>query len=104
MKKQSKLLISATLPEEGEAVVHDYATIASLSLQIDTKGNLIIEQKDVGIDVLKDTLEDAFPEWAGLQDTIDAARWVSGSLNDMSKEILEEFGENESICVQERNV
>ena len=69
-------------------MVHDYATIASLSLQI----------------VLKDTLEGAFPEWAGLQDTINAARWVSGSLDDMSREILKEFGENESVCVQERNV
>lgn len=63
-----------------------------------------MEQKDVGADVLKDTLEGAFPEWIGLQDTVDAARWVSGSLTDMSKEILKEFGENESICIQERDV
>lgn len=104
MKKQSKHQTSATSPEEEEAVALDYATITSLALQIDNRGNLIIEQRGVEIDVLKDTLEGAFPEWAGLQETVDAARWVSDNLNGMSKTILEEFGENESVRIQERNV
>ena len=82
----------------------DYATITSLALQIDNRGNLIIEQRGVEIDVIKYTLEGAFPEWAGLQETVNAARWVSDNLNGMSKTILEEFGENESVCIQERNV
>ena len=104
MTKQSKRQTSVTSPEEGGVVSLDYATITSLALQIDNKGNLIIEQRGVEIDVLKDTLEGAFPEWAGLQETVDAARWVSDNLNDMSKTILGEFGENESVRIQERNV
>ena len=104
MKKQSKRQTYATSQEEGEVVAPDYATVASLALQIDNKGNLIIEQRGVEIDVLKDTLEGAFPEWAGLQETVDAARWVNDNLNDMSKTILKEFGENESVRIQKRNV
>ena len=104
MKRQSKHPTFVTSRGEEVVVEPDHATITSIALQIDKKGNLIIEQRGIDIDVLKDTLEGAFPEWDGLQETVDAARWVKGNISDLSNIILEEFGENESVYIQERDV
>ena len=78
--------------------------LASLSLLIDKNGNLILEQKGVPHQSLKATLSEEFPTWDNLQKTIDATRWVDESITDLSKHILKEFGENEGVRVQERNV
>ena len=93
-----------TLQEEEEVVESNEAILSSLTVLLDTKGNIIIEQKGVPADILKKTLREAYPSWDGLQAVLDTAIWVDESINDLSKHIMEEYGSNEGIHIQERHV
>ena len=93
-----------TLQEEEEVVESNEAILSSLTVLLDTKGNIIIEQKGVPANLLKETLREAYPSWDGLQAVIDTAVWVDESINDLSKHIMKEYGSNESVHIQERNV
>ena len=79
------------------------ATIASISIFLDQRGQLIIEHKCCPIGTLKEVLE-TLPQWDHLQDTVDACRWVGELLNDTVKQVNERYNLDEGIYIQERDV
>mgnify|MGYP003631451423 CR=1 FL=1 len=92
------------LQEEEGVVESSEALLSSLSILLDRKGNIIIEQKGVPIEDLKKALSETFPSWSDLQGVVDTARWIDESITDLNKYIMKEYGDHESIRVQERNV
>jgi len=80
------------------------AVLSSIKLVMDFNGNLIVEQSRVPIDDLRKTLKLIFPSWDDFETTINASRWVDDYLTEVGSIILKEFGEDESIHLQERNV
>ena len=79
------------------------AIVASVSLVLDQRGQLIIQHESCPIGSLKAVLE-TIPHWDHLQDTVDACRWVDELLHDSIKQISERYNLDESVYIQERNV
>ena len=80
------------------------AVVASLSLHIDTKGRLILENRDIPINTIKVLLSNSLPDWDHLEATVNSIRWVTDNIKILNDKIIGEFGEDESICLQKRNV
>ena len=101
-----KLKTSVALQAEEEIVEakENEAVLSSIKLVMNSNGNLIVEQSRVPIDDLKKTLDILFPSWDHLETTINASRWVDDYLTEVGSIIVKEFGEDESIHLQERNV
>ena len=96
-------LTSATLRVEGAVVECDTnkweAIVASLSLSLCNDGRLACDYNSICIDTLKETLENAFPEWEPLDSTIDCIRWIDDKLQELTQQINQEFVDDEDLCV-----
>mgnify|MGYP003135522500 CR=1 FL=1 len=79
--------------------------IASLSLVMDQSGELIyLDGQGLPLGSLKEMLNTLRPDWALMPAKLEAARWIQEQIIDVQIRVSERFKDNESVCLQERDV